>query len=314
MFASLFLNEFHLTNRVVLKVQTILPGKLIDTKTATLRLLLITPVSRDFERSLSLLQTVKIWAFTLAVEEFLKEVHKQLFSGAQGVHAIPTGIHIRDDEQVSSLSWMAHEYFRNDSFQRRNTECHLLKFVFCRLCTCCCNVGTTWKKPSGEEICRLYRQLVRHYFFLEQFNGVGQKIKVPLVLIHAHCVDTGQEFCIFGHLIIPTVCFVWSDEQANMVKFCAFRPDESLVWRRMPQLWSGASPLREGFLPDSAEQSAHQISGWTSPVLLPVEEDRKTRCIRQQEPTREEKVCITSWRDVSVLVTETPNLYHLVLS
>lgn len=35
-----------------------------------------------------------------SVEEFLKEVHKQLSAGAQGVHAIPTGVHIRDDEQV----------------------------------------------------------------------------------------------------------------------------------------------------------------------------------------------------------------------
>ena len=34
------------------------------------------------------------------VEQFLKEVHKQLSTGAQGVHAIPTGVHIRDDEQV----------------------------------------------------------------------------------------------------------------------------------------------------------------------------------------------------------------------
>ena len=38
--------------------------------------------------------------FLSAVEEFLKEVHKQLSTGAQGVHAIPTGLHIRDDEQV----------------------------------------------------------------------------------------------------------------------------------------------------------------------------------------------------------------------
>ena len=38
--------------------------------------------------------------FLSTVEEFLKEVHKQLSTSAQGVHAIPTGLHIRDDEQV----------------------------------------------------------------------------------------------------------------------------------------------------------------------------------------------------------------------
>ena len=41
--------------------------------------------------------------FLFTVEEFLKEVHKQLSTGAQGVHAIPTGLHIRDDEQVKSF-------------------------------------------------------------------------------------------------------------------------------------------------------------------------------------------------------------------
>ncbi len=40
--------------------------------------------------------------FAVSVEEFLKEVHKQLFTGTAGVHAVPTGLHIRDDEQVST--------------------------------------------------------------------------------------------------------------------------------------------------------------------------------------------------------------------
>ena len=46
----------------------------------------------------SLLMCFHFSLFT--VEEFLKDLHKQLNNSAQGVHSIPTGSHIRDDEQV----------------------------------------------------------------------------------------------------------------------------------------------------------------------------------------------------------------------
>ena len=38
----------------------------------------------------------------------------------------------------------------------------------------------------------------------------------------------------------------------------------------------------------------------TRPVLLPVEEDGETRCVRLQDSAREEEVYATSWCDVSL--------------
>ena len=39
----------------------------------------------------------------ISVERYLNEVHSQALQAATGVNAIPTGAHIRDDEQVSSV-------------------------------------------------------------------------------------------------------------------------------------------------------------------------------------------------------------------
>jgi hypothetical protein len=36
-----------------------------------------------------------------SVENYLNEIHSQALQAATGVNAIPTGAHIRDDEQVS---------------------------------------------------------------------------------------------------------------------------------------------------------------------------------------------------------------------
>jgi hypothetical protein len=37
------------------------------------------------------------------VEKYLQEIHLQGLQTAVGVHAIPTGAHVRDDEQVANI-------------------------------------------------------------------------------------------------------------------------------------------------------------------------------------------------------------------
>ncbi len=70
----------------------------------------------------------------------------------------------------------------------------------------------------------------------------------------------------------------------------------------MPELRDGAAVIRQRLLPDPAEQGADALRRGARAVLLPVEEDGAPRRVRQQEPAGEEKVRITSWRDVSVFV------------
>ena len=40
---------------------------------------------------------------SFSAEKYLSEVHRQLHQIGQGVQTIPTGIHTRDDEQVSNI-------------------------------------------------------------------------------------------------------------------------------------------------------------------------------------------------------------------
>lgn len=43
---------------------------------------------------------VRLTVYNVSVEKFLAEIHQQSLQTATGVNAIPTGAHIRDDEQV----------------------------------------------------------------------------------------------------------------------------------------------------------------------------------------------------------------------
>lgn len=49
---------------------------------------------------------VKLTVNNVSVEKYLAEIHQQSLQTATGVNAIPTGAHVRDDEQVLTGSFL----------------------------------------------------------------------------------------------------------------------------------------------------------------------------------------------------------------
>ena len=72
---------------------------------------------------------LKRYVLFFSVENYLNEIHSQALQAATGVNAIPTGAHIRDDEQVRLFVWIPNCYcLWNSSY--KNDTC-ILNFILC---------------------------------------------------------------------------------------------------------------------------------------------------------------------------------------